>query len=201
LEALRSIQDGTLRYEYRGRPCLKDPFDLALYQLLLGRTSPRTIIELGTHAGGSALWFADQMRILELAPNVITLDIESIATPDMDGVTCVLADVHALADSALPELLGSAPRPFLVVDDGPHTVEAVGSALSFFHGYLQPGEYIVVEDGICFELGYSELDDGPNRAMTRFLSDHPDSYVIDRSYCDYYGVNVTWNTNGYLRRL
>jgi cephalosporin hydroxylase len=41
------------RYTYRGVPMLKNPFDLALYLLLLWRLKPRTVIEIGSKSGGS----------------------------------------------------------------------------------------------------------------------------------------------------
>ena len=43
------------RYTYRGVPMLKNPFDLALYLLLLRRLKPRTVIEIGSKSGGSGL--------------------------------------------------------------------------------------------------------------------------------------------------
>ena len=36
-------------------PMLKNPFDLALYLLLLRRLKPRTVIEIGSKSGGSGL--------------------------------------------------------------------------------------------------------------------------------------------------
>jgi SAM-dependent methyltransferase len=48
---LSSIQRGTLAYRYRGLLCLKSPFDLALYSLLIDRVQPATLIELGSFQG------------------------------------------------------------------------------------------------------------------------------------------------------
>ena len=59
LPLLDSIQNGTRAYMYKSTPCLKSPFDLALYQMLVWTEKPRTIIEIGSNAGGSALWLAD----------------------------------------------------------------------------------------------------------------------------------------------
>ena len=61
-ELLMKIQQGTMAYRHRGVPLLKNPFDLALYPLLLERARPRTLIEIGSYSGGSALWFADSCR-------------------------------------------------------------------------------------------------------------------------------------------
>ena len=40
-----SIQGGTLTYDYKGIMTAKNPFDLALYDLLISRLRPRTVIE------------------------------------------------------------------------------------------------------------------------------------------------------------
>ena len=50
-ELLMKIQEGTMAYRYRGVPLLKNPFDLAIYPLLLERARPRTLIEIGSYRG------------------------------------------------------------------------------------------------------------------------------------------------------
>jgi cephalosporin hydroxylase len=44
-----------------------------------------------------------------------------------------------------------------------------------------------------------QYNGGPRRALQEFL-DANDNFIIDTEYCNYYGLNVTWNVNGYLRR-
>src|SRR3984893_18585630 len=61
-KAVESIQAGSLQYSYRGIPMLKNPFEVALYPLLFWQVKPRTVIEIGSYLGGSALWLADLMR-------------------------------------------------------------------------------------------------------------------------------------------
>ena len=58
-DLLMKIQRGALAYTYRGVSMLKNPFDLAIYSLLLQRARPRTLVEVGSHVGGSTVWFAD----------------------------------------------------------------------------------------------------------------------------------------------
>ena len=58
---LESIQQGVMASRYRGREFLKSPFDVVLYLQLIDRLRPRTVIEIGTKEGGSALWFADTL--------------------------------------------------------------------------------------------------------------------------------------------
>jgi hypothetical protein len=44
--SLETIQNGTMSYSYKGIPTYKNPFDIALYQLLLWEQKPRTLIEV-----------------------------------------------------------------------------------------------------------------------------------------------------------
>ena len=78
-DALSSIQKGTLGYTYKGVPCLKNPFDLCLYLKLVYEAQPRTVIEIGSAAGGSALWFADTLRNYGIAGQVVSVDLNRVS--------------------------------------------------------------------------------------------------------------------------
>jgi cephalosporin hydroxylase len=78
------------------------------------------------------------------------------------------------------------------------------AVLNFFDNYLVPGEYIVIEDGIVNDLVdsiYRKYDNDPNKAIFSFLENTKSMYMIDAEYCDYYGHNFTYNTNGYLKKM
>jgi tRNA (mo5U34)-methyltransferase len=198
---LDGIQRGTLAYRYKGVPCLKNPFDLALYQMLIGEVQPRTIVEIGSHRGGSALWFADAMRALSLPANVHSVDIEPVAMTE-PGLVFHRGDANDLAAALPPELLRTLPRPWLVIEDASHQADTSLAVLTFFRTWLEPGEYLIVEDGIVRELGIAgAYGGGPNAAIERFMAAHPGDFEIDTRYCDWFGDNVTYNPDGYLRRL
>lgn len=189
-----------MRYTYKGLPCYKNPLDLALYLKLLFEQKPGTLVEVGSAAGGSALWLADQLRAFGLTSDVLSVDVTPPSGVDDPQIAFLAGDIHDLSATRLPELLDRCKRPLLVIEDGPHSYEGCLAALEFFHSWLAGGEYIVIEDGILLDLGYEQHDNGPNRAISAFLKRHAGDYVIDYGYCDYYGPNFTWNTNGYLRR-
>lgn len=196
-DLLMRIQEGAMAYTYRGRPLLKNPFDLAIYPLLLERLRPRTLIEIGSHRGGSAVWFADQRDDLR----VWSVDLEPPTDVVHPRVTFVQGDATNLAAALPPAFLGSIERPLLVVEDSSHQAGAVAAVLDFFDPWLQPGEYIVIEDGILEAMRVPELyGGGPLRAIHAFLAQAGGRYEIDRALCDYFGHNVTWNVDGYLRR-
>jgi len=45
-----------------------------------------------------------------------------------------------------------------------------------------------------------EYNGGPLAAIKTFLKDN-NEFIIDRKWCDFYGVNTTFNVNGYLKKV
>jgi cephalosporin hydroxylase len=156
---------------------------------------------LGSGEGGSALWFADHSELLDLNAQVYSFDLNPPPGVAHSGVTFVEADIQNLASSVLGSVLEKCGHPILIVEDGPHTYEASRAALEFCDPYLKSGDYFVVEDGIVRELGLEEYQDGPRRAVQDFLASRPNTYRVNRDYCDYFGTNMTWNPDGYLTKI
>jgi len=92
----------------------------------------------------------------------------------------------------------------MIIEDSSHYYEHSMAVLKFFHPFLQSEDYIIIEDGIVSQIAepfYRQYEDGPNRAVADFLIEHGNEYEIDTELCDHYGTNITYNPNGYLRRL
>src|SRR5205823_2568041 len=101
-------------------------------------------------------------------------------------------------------VLAPLQHPWLVVEDSAHLFEVTLAVLEFFDAHLDRDDYIVVEDGVVAFLPgeiYRRYEQGPNRAVEQFLLRNSDAYEIDRSLCDFYGYNATYNPNGWLRRV
>ena len=181
---------------------LKNPFDLAIYPLLLEQARPRTLIEIGSNCGGSAMWFADIAAGLGLALHVFSIDVMKLDNPGHLGVTFLQGDARDLHKILVDPLLTGLPRPWLVVEDSDHQFETCLAVLRFFDRWLQPGEFIIVEDGILSDMLIADqYGGGPLRAIEAFLGEATGRYLVDREFCDYFGHNVTWNVDGYLRRI
>ncbi len=199
---LQSIQRGTLRYTWKGVPCVKNPFDFALYPLLVWQVKPGTIIEIGSNAGGSALWLADLLRLSGLSGTVVSVDIVEVKDVRDPRVRFLRGDANNLAATLSNAVLAQLPRPWLVVEDSSHQYATCLSVMRFFDPLLKPGEYLVIEDGIVDDLGMQQqFDGGPNRAIRKFLEECGGRFLVDVGLCDFFGHNVTWNTNGYLRKV
>lgn len=201
-ENLLSIQNASMNYSYRGVPMLKNPFDFALYPVLIWNLKPRTIIEIGSKDGGSALWLGDMLNNFGIEGHIYSIDIVKVTSVEHPRVTYMEGNGRALQETLTPDFINSLPRPLLVIEDADHAYETSKHVLEFFHPYLKQAEYIVIEDGIISDLVQdSSYNIGPHKALKEFLSEREGEYEIDSSYCDYFGYNMTWCTNGFLKKV
>lgn len=202
---INGMAEGAKKYKYKGLRCLKVPTEMALYTLLIGELQPRTVFEIGTKEGGSALWMADQMKTHGLDGRVITIDVNK-PSPWYENkrkdITLLRGNAANLGEVLTDEVLGLLLRPWMVVEDSSHRSGDTLAVLRFFDEKMQAGEYIVIEDGVVADLGRAyEFDGGPLAAIAQFLPECDGRYGIDAGLCDFYGHNATGNPNGYLRRL
>lgn len=201
-DLMMSIQNALHNYSYKGVPLQKNPFDFAIYPILIWNLKPRTIIEIGSKNGGSALWFGDLMDNFGIDGHVYSLDIVKVTDVTHPRVTFIEGDGRDLAESFSPQFLSGLPRPLLVIEDADHSYQTSKAVLDFFHPYLNPDEYIIIEDGIISDIiKDASYSSGPHKALKQFLSEHQGEYEIDGEYCDFFGYNLTWGTNGYLKKL
>jgi len=198
-QVLEDLQRGHLAYKYKGISTLKCPFDLALYSMLIWNVQPRSIVEIGSSAGGSALWLADQIRSMNINAEIHSFDLTPPSVRD-PLVRFRQADAEKLANFFPHHEIERLPRPLLVIEDSSHQKTTSLAVLDYLAPLMKSGEYIVVEDGIVTSLGRAEeFGGGPVAAISEFLSRNSD-WEVDRYYCDFYGRNVTWNVSGYLRK-
>lgn len=146
---------------YAGLRLQKFPEDLRVYEHLLWESSPDAVIELGTHRGGSTLWFRDRLSTLAryrpgLAPLVVAVGLDT--APAREGVALrdpAYADTIAFVDGDVldPDLpqrvahLLPAGARCLVVEDSAHAYATTMAALRGFSRFVAPGGYLVAEDG------------------------------------------------------
>ncbi len=199
---LLGLQRSLHQYTYRDVPLLKNPFDLALYPRLLWASKPRTIFEIGSKSGGSALWMGDLLNAYGIDGHIHSLDIVKVERVSHPRVSFLEGNGRDPGATFTPERLARLPRPWLVIEDADHAYETSIAVLKFFDPLLQPGEYIIVEDGIISDLTEdAAANSGPHRALKEFLAARRGAYEIDSGYCDFFGYNLTWCTNGWLRKV
>ena len=200
-EVLTSIQKALHRHAYRGVPLLKNPFDLAIYSLAIWEMRPGTIIEIGSKEGGSAIWMAELLDTYGFKAHVHSIDIVRPKGVRHRKITFHEADGRNLSTLLNPKFLARCPKPWLVIEDADHTYETSSKVLSFFEHQLEARDLLVIEDGIVSDLSQMEAgSSGPHRAIAEFLDRNWAEWKIESKWCDYFGYNYTWNTNGWLKR-
>jgi cephalosporin hydroxylase len=200
LPLFRALEAGTLAHRYRGVACFKNPIDLAILARLLWEAKPRTIIEVGSAHGGSALWMRDQMRVYEIPCRVHSVDVD----PPQCGFPIDLLHFYRgsgrnLGATFSDELMIETARPLLIVEDADHFPETTAAVLAFFDKWSQPGEYVIVEDGDAEKFYPGCYRGGPAAAIKAFLAERGGDFQVDRRYCDAFGI--TFNPDGYIRRV
>lgn len=199
---LHAIQHASHYYSWKGIPMWKNPFDFALYWLLVWKTRPKTIIEIGSKHGGSAVWFADMLSLYGIDGRVVSVDIAPVTNISDPRIDFLEGDVADLSKSLTNTIIATLARPWLVIEDSSHLYEHSLAALNFFHPRLKRGDYLIVEDGIVEALGMAaQFNGGPSRAVKEFFALHPGEYELVTAMCDFFGPNVTWNPNGYWRKI
>lgn len=200
-QVINRIQRGTMHHAWKGVMCNKNPFDLALYSRLMWELKPKTIIEIGYKFGGSALWFADQADAMGLETKLYCIDVEQREEFKDERIEFVHGDGRNLGATLTPEVIARLPRPWMVVEDADHQYVTCLKVLEFFAPLMNEGDYLCMEDGLCDTTGNAwKMEGGPNRAIFEYTEAHPEIYEVDEEYCDYFGNNMTWCTNGWLRR-
>jgi cephalosporin hydroxylase len=195
---------------YAGVPMAKLPEDLRVYEHLLWDGRVDAVVELGSGAGGSALWFRDRLRAYRAYGRnrdalVVSVDVDISRASDnvggQEGIVLVEGDLH---DPSLPDRVAAAVPPAarcLVVEDGPHTYEATLAGLDGFTRFVPARGWYVVEDGVVDEdaLRISDVwPRGVQRAIGDWLATPAGGDFSRRRDLEAYGI--TTNTSGYLMR-
>jgi cephalosporin hydroxylase len=196
---VNTISKGHHKVTYRGIKTIKCPFDYVLYQMLIFDLKPDLIIEIGTNHGGSSLYMADMLDII--GEGIIhTIDIKEYDMSPL--VSNNLRIKRFLGGYKNYDInLTKNFKRIMVIDDGSHTYEDVKSSIEMFKDIVSVGSYFIIEDGALDKVGLSsEYHGGPNKSIFEFLENNT-NYIIDETLCNFFGINATFNTNGYLKRI
>ncbi|MEO0329235.1 MAG: CmcI family methyltransferase [Pseudomonadota bacterium] len=195
-----SFQKGIMSTRYNGRAMWKCPMDLVIYRNVLENLLPKTIFEFGSNEGGSAMWLADQLTSIGLHDTrLFSLDVNPVTDIDDPRIEFGFCNVEVPQDCFNLDDLKALPHPILIIDDASHRGPDVLSLLKYIDQIIEPGDYLIVEDGILTHLDMPGYDGGPLWAIEELLKQNPGRYEVDRAVCDTYGTNVTWNPEGYIR--
>lgn len=202
---LKSIQGspsyprtGHFAVTYRGINYIKCPFDYVVYQMLIEEVRPDLVIEIGTHSGGGALYLSDIVSRWGGVVHSIDIQNETVQSDlviQNPGI-CLFYEGYQNYDLNLAKGF----KNVMVIDDGSHYYTDVIKAFEKFQHLVPINSYYVIEDGIIYFEDSSAYEGGPLRALEEILSNSSE-FEIDRRWTDLFGLNSTFNTNGYLKRI
>ena len=204
---------------FLGVYCAKNVLDLWNYQEILWELKPGLVVEFGTYAGGSALYFATILQKIWLStagprPWILTIDNGQaggkvaelvLVDPHISVITAdtVSAEVEFEIRSRREEIrihypTGYGSRAMFILDSDHHK-DHVLRELEMLRRLTVPGDYVVVEDGNI--NGHPVLPGwgpGPWEALEEYESRHPDDYRHDTDREHKFGF--TFAPKGYLIR-
>lgn len=193
-DALRTWKSTT----WAGTLILKCPLDVWIYQEIIWKTRPDLIIETGTFNGGSALYMANLLDMIGMG-RIVTVDIEDMPGRPQHSRIIYLrgSSVDPIVMDSIRQQAENASRVMVILDSD-HSEPHVTAELAAYHSLVSQGCYLIVEDTNVngHPVGES-FGPGPMEAVTAFLRGNRD-FIVDRD-CE--RLHLTFNPNGYLRRL
>lgn len=175
----------------------KNPLDLFMYQEILYECKPDLVIECGTWHGGSALYLANMMDILQHGM-VVTVDVNRwVGFPLHPRIFYVTgSSVDKKTSQQVADIAGGF-RKVMVILDSDHTKEHVSKELELYAPLVTPNQYLIVEDtNIHGHPVRRDLPPGPFEAVQKWLPSQ-DDFRVDKD-CERF--LMTFNPSGYLRR-
>lgn len=149
-ETRDTFNNGTFHGVIAGIEIQKSADDLERYRELVEISQPDIVVETGTRAGGSALWFNRELDL-----QVVTIDLapQWLAR----GAPYRGPGIEWMVGSSISDQTVNAVLPFLegkrvmVSLDSDHHSAHVQAEMAIWGRIVSPGCYMVVEDA-CFDL-------------------------------------------------
>lgn len=214
-------------FEWLGRPIIQYPQDIAAMQELIWQVKPDLIIETGIAHGGSLIFSASMLALLDMCDavesgvpcdpkqsrrKVLGLDID-IRLHNRDAI-----ETHPMA-SRIQMIQGSSIAPevvehvrriatdysrVLVCLDSNHTHAHVLAELEAYAPLVSPGSYCVVFDTVIDDMPADTFPDrpwgrgnNPKTAVREYIMTHPE-FEIDADI--HHKLLITVAPEGYLKR-
>ena len=225
LPQMKVLARGVCLTNYKGLSILKTGLDLSVYSQLLQEVKPKSIIELGTYTGGSALWLDDTMRNLGVDCEIYSLDNDVMTRDDKvnnmvsNKVKFLQGDVANVKKIFPRSILINLPRPMFVIED---VHVELNTIINYFHDYMKQGDYFIFEktnpmlsenffvgeknprlyrDRYAVDMEYTEMGKWKMEYMRDFFAPHDDYYAVDTFFTDLFGYNCSSQMNSIIRKM
>jgi cephalosporin hydroxylase len=207
-----SEHEYSYHFSWLGVPIIQFPQDICAMQEIIHQVQPDLIIETGIARGGSLIFYASMLALLN-NPSSRVLGIDIDIRPHAHSAIndhALKKYIIMLEGSSIDkqiiqqvfEISKDFSRPLLVLDSN-HTEEHVTSELLAYSPLIKPGSYIVVFDtSIAVSPNSFFVDkpwnnkNSPMQAVHKFLSANQ-RFQIDKTIED--KLLITECPNGYLK--
>ena len=203
-------------FEWLGRPIIQYPQDMFVMQEIIWNVKPDLIIETGIARGGSLIYYASLMELLEttcvsVGGRVIGID-NDIRVHNRSGIEAhpLFRRIELIEGSSIDpstkarvlEKIGDAAN-ILVILDSYHTHEHVLKEMEMYQPFVSDKSYLVVFDTVIefmrpnmFQDRPWGVGDNPMTAVYEFLAGNKD-FGIDKEIHEKLQISVA--PNGYLK--
>ena len=159
---------------WRGKPLYKSVYDFSLFPIMIWDIRPKTIIEIGSGDGNSAIWMADLCEMYEIDCHIHSMDIQKAKIRKRKTLNFLEGDSNNIEE--IFSDLSIYPHPWMIIEDAHVNVTEV---VNWFTTGTLFGDYVIVED-----VRGSKMDE-----LNKWKSQR--TMMIDRHYMDYFGPNAT----------
>lgn len=200
-------------FSWMGRPIIAFPQDMIAMQELIWEIKPDLIIETGVAHGGSIIYYASLMKMMDIDGLVIGIDID-IRKHNRELIEShpVYKYIKLFEGSSIDEQLvnkvgeiAKTKKKILVCLDSNHTHEHVLRELELYAPFVSPGSYCVVFDTVVEDMPEDAFTDrpwgkgdNPKTAVWEFLKSN-NQFVIDKEIENKLLITVV--PDGFLKRV
>jgi len=175
---------------YKSLQLYKTHYDFSIYPMILQDIKPKTIIELGSGNGSSAIWMNDLCKSFQLDAKIYSLEIHDIKIDlkkkkmykSLIDINFIQGDAYKINTYFPQNLLEKLEHPWLIIEECHHNTYNI---MKYFHNFLENGDYVIIEDP-------DETDfqtDLQGLSLIKFMQTYHEQYVVDTKYCDFFGKN------------
>ncbi len=198
-------------FSWMGLPIIQYPQDMAAMQEIIWEVKPDCIIETGVARGGSLIFYAGMLKMMDLTGKVIGVDIdirphnrESIENHPLAKYIHLVqgSSIDAHTVTQVKELAKDAQKVLLVLDSM-HSHEHVLKELELYTPLVKKDSYCVVFDTIIEDMPKGhyvdrpwDVGDNPKTAVWEFLK-NTDRFEINTSI--HHKLQITVAPDGYLK--